>query len=164
MAGGCSGVYSRKKFSDCFLMVHSGVLYILERRRGPKRRRARGNLPPYSLLSTGLINSVNGVSMSKPSRDVLVNVSFRVSDRFVSTRRFISKCAETRSSTYILKNSIQQSSVATLFYMWRKLRRHFCGKFLFKYQWKNFGNWSRFGKDNDKQCKGFVSFWYTYRV
>jgi len=31
-------------------MVHSGVLYISERRRPPKRRGARGSLPPYSTL------------------------------------------------------------------------------------------------------------------
>jgi len=34
-------------------MAHSGVLYIFERRRGPKRHGARGNLLP-SPLSTGL--------------------------------------------------------------------------------------------------------------
>ena len=35
-------------------MAHSGVRYIFERRRGPKRRGARDNLPPYPAFSTGL--------------------------------------------------------------------------------------------------------------
>ena len=36
--------------NEYMMMVHSGVFYIFERRRGPKRRGARGNLTP----STGL--------------------------------------------------------------------------------------------------------------
>jgi len=36
-------------------MVHSGVLYISGRRWAPKRRGARGSLPLYSTLSTGLL-------------------------------------------------------------------------------------------------------------
>jgi len=39
-------------------MVHSGVLYISGLRRPPKRRGARGSLPPYPTLSMGLIQTL----------------------------------------------------------------------------------------------------------
>ena len=53
-----------ENFFEFFLkMVHSGVLNISGRRRGPKRRGARGSLPPYPTLSTGLAVRLNQVHL-----------------------------------------------------------------------------------------------------
>ena len=47
-----------KKSEFFFKMVHSGVFYISERRRGPQTSQARGSLPPYLTLSTGLFPAI----------------------------------------------------------------------------------------------------------
>jgi len=49
-----AGPIWEKFFEFCFLMAHSGVLYIFERQRGPKHRGAREKLSPFP-LSTGLL-------------------------------------------------------------------------------------------------------------
>jgi len=48
------GAPLERKFFSFLNGTHSGVLYIFERWRGPKRCGVRGNLPFVSPLSTGL--------------------------------------------------------------------------------------------------------------